>query len=98
MCKACDAREMQMDGELQVEALIGELNMIAGSRQSDLNDDGHIIALGVKQLERFVAAARLIDEFAWASLKPDCMASGDEANRRISCVRAALRGQDFINT
>ena len=32
--------------------IVAELNMIAGPRHSDLNDDGHIIAKGVEEIVR----------------------------------------------
>lgn len=38
--------------------IVAELNMIAGSRQSDLNDDGHIIAKGAAEIETLRIALR----------------------------------------
>lgn len=51
--------------------IISELNMIAGSRQSDLNDDGHVIAKGAAEIERLRAAIlTAIDGFQLAGADP----------------------------
>jgi hypothetical protein len=47
------------------------------------------------RLELLERAVELIDTFAWSCVTADCNASRAELNRRIECVRSAMRGEDF---
>ncbi len=95
MCETCDAREREAEKAYEVgDNLIARLDESAAWEKRGYRHD--LLKDARDQLVRLATAARLIDEFAWSSCKPDCVEAGDEANRRILCLRAALRGEDFI--
>ena len=104
MCAACDQRAEAEDREAIASAYAEDCRRkIAAWNYQQMGDqfswDKHgrdvyyLVNDMADRIDTLTRAAKLVETFAWSSLKPDCRESGDEANRRIGVLRAALRGE-----
>ena len=104
MCAGCDQRAEMADREAIASAYADECrrkmadwNWQQMGDQSDWDRHGRdaydLVDAMATRIELLMAAARLIDEFAWTAVTADCKESHQELNRRIRCCRAALRGE-----
>lgn len=106
MCAGCDQRAEADDKETmaayfpeECRRKIADWNWQQMGNQSEWDRHGRdvydLIDAMATRIELLMSAAKLIDEFAWSAVATDCKESRHELNRRIGCIRAALRGEEL---